>query len=222
MFSKRRYNPYSTLSRPPAPSPQTKELLKEASEQLEFYNQAGVMVTWVGNDWEIVSRPTRKTANSMIPVGAASLPSVPNFIYPSCPHLDYRGRPYAPMKLQLGKQFRGIKEDFFRAGDHQCSGSPGSVQGSNGFGRPNRILLMATALSGSMRRAEGREARPERRGGRLERREPATLPRGFTFGAKIGAKGRGVEDWGPERGCSSSTLWTKTIWEPSLSEPSGF
>jgi hypothetical protein len=56
MFSKHRYNPYSTLSCPPALSPQTKELFKEASEQLEFYNQAGVMVTWVGNDWEIIPR----------------------------------------------------------------------------------------------------------------------------------------------------------------------
>lgn len=25
------------------------------------------------------------------------------------------------MKLQLGKKFRGVKEDFFRAADHQCS-----------------------------------------------------------------------------------------------------
>ncbi|KAJ7703764.1 hypothetical protein B0H14DRAFT_2647766 [Mycena olivaceomarginata] len=83
MFFKRCYKPYSTLSCPLMPSPQTKELLKEASKQLEFYNQAGVIVTWVGNDWEIVPRlPTHKTANLLIPVGAASFLSIPNFVIP--------------------------------------------------------------------------------------------------------------------------------------------
>ncbi|KAJ7234199.1 hypothetical protein B0H12DRAFT_1239146 [Mycena haematopus] len=30
------------------------------------------------------------------------------------------GSPYAPMTLNLSKKFRGVKQDFFRAGDHQC------------------------------------------------------------------------------------------------------
>ncbi|KAJ7758074.1 hypothetical protein B0H14DRAFT_3166150 [Mycena olivaceomarginata] len=92
---KRRYNPYPyvrtpTLLRPPAPPLQTKELLKEASEQLEFYNHAGVIVTWAGNDWELSpanyafsgSRPTRKTANSSIIVGAAPSPLSPTLYIP--------------------------------------------------------------------------------------------------------------------------------------------
>ncbi|KAJ7816639.1 hypothetical protein B0H14DRAFT_3743473 [Mycena olivaceomarginata] len=125
MHSNRRYRPYPppatpVLRPPPAPSPQTRQLFKTAREQLDFYNSAGVLVTWAGNDWELVSRPTRKTANSSILVGAASFPSVPNFSYPRCPHLDAHGHPYAPMELNLGKKLNHIKKDFFKAGDHIC------------------------------------------------------------------------------------------------------
>ncbi|KAJ7854428.1 hypothetical protein B0H14DRAFT_3449630 [Mycena olivaceomarginata] len=125
MHSNRRYRPYPpratpVLRPPPAPSPQTRQLLKTAREQLDFYNSAGVLVTWAGNDWELVSRLTRKTANSSILVGAASFPSVPNFSYPRCPHLDAQGHPYAPMELNLGKKVNNIQKDFFKAGDHIC------------------------------------------------------------------------------------------------------
>ncbi|KAJ7817067.1 hypothetical protein B0H13DRAFT_2356566 [Mycena leptocephala] len=122
MYTKRRYHPYPqahALPHPPAPSPQTKLLLKDAAEQLEFYNSAGVLVTWVKDDWELLARPTRTTANSSQLVGAASFPS-PNFVYPSCPHLDAHGSPYAPMILNLNKKIHGAKHDFFRAGDHLC------------------------------------------------------------------------------------------------------
>ncbi|KAF8189166.1 hypothetical protein K438DRAFT_1763907 [Mycena galopus ATCC 62051] len=119
-----RYHPYRTpttlVLRPPAPSPQTKQLLKTAKEHLDFYNSAGVLVTWVGDDWELVSRPTRKTASSSIFVGAASFPSVPNFTYPRCPHLDAHGHPYAPMELHISKKLDNVKKDFFRAVDHLC------------------------------------------------------------------------------------------------------
>ncbi|KAJ7867743.1 hypothetical protein B0H14DRAFT_3441662 [Mycena olivaceomarginata] len=121
MHSNRRYRPYPpratpVLRPPPAPSPQTQQLLKTAREQLDFYNSAGVLVTWAGNDWELVSRPTRKTANSSILVGAASFPSVPNFSYPRCPHLDAHGHPYAPMELNLGKKVNNIQKDFSKLG----------------------------------------------------------------------------------------------------------
>ncbi|KAJ7840392.1 hypothetical protein B0H14DRAFT_2587471 [Mycena olivaceomarginata] len=121
----RRYCPYPppttpALRPPPAPSPQTLQLLKTAREQLTFYNSAGLMVTWGGADWDILARPTRKTANSSIYVGAASFPSVPNFAYPNCPHLDAHGHPYAPMQLHLSKKLDHVKQDFFRAGDHIC------------------------------------------------------------------------------------------------------
>jgi hypothetical protein len=68
----------------------------------------------------MTSSPTRKTANSSILVGAALFPSVPNFSYPRCPHLDAHGHPYAPMELNLGKKVNNIKKDFFKAGDHIC------------------------------------------------------------------------------------------------------
>ncbi|KAJ7249172.1 hypothetical protein B0H12DRAFT_1072399 [Mycena haematopus] len=35
-------------------------------------------------------------------------------------HPPGHGSPYAPMTLNLSKKFRGVKQDFFRAGDHQC------------------------------------------------------------------------------------------------------
>ncbi|KAJ7789129.1 hypothetical protein B0H14DRAFT_3574836 [Mycena olivaceomarginata] len=82
---KRRYNPYPyvrtpTLPRPPAPSLQTKELLKEASEQLEFYNHAGVMVTWAANDWEITDSQNRKTHRFLLALHPS--PLSPNLYIP--------------------------------------------------------------------------------------------------------------------------------------------
>ncbi|KAJ6494584.1 hypothetical protein C8R45DRAFT_1212490 [Mycena sanguinolenta] len=118
-----RYHPYSqvqALPRPPASSPATLKLLKDARDHLRFYNAEGLMVSWAGEDWDILARPTRVTANTTQPVGAASFPSVPGFEYPLCPHRDSFGRPYAPMKLHLNRIHDGKRQDFFRAGDHLC------------------------------------------------------------------------------------------------------
>ncbi|KAF7350124.1 hypothetical protein MVEN_01314500 [Mycena venus] len=125
MDSNRRYRLYPppampVLQPPPAPSPQTRQLLKTAKEQLDFYNSTGVLFTWVRDNWELVSRPTRKTVNSSILVGAASFPSVLNFSYHRCPHLNAYGHPYIPIELNLGKKLNNIKKDFFKAGDHIC------------------------------------------------------------------------------------------------------
>ncbi|KAK7041127.1 hypothetical protein R3P38DRAFT_3179687 [Favolaschia claudopus] len=126
MRNYRRYQPYPPSATsgpppPPAPSPETKKLLKTALEQLTFFNDAGTMVTWDGEDWKFIARPTRKTGGrSTLYVGAASLPKVPGFRYPQCPDLNAYGRPYAPMDLHIGKTLDGVKQDFFRATDHQC------------------------------------------------------------------------------------------------------
>ncbi|KAK7059374.1 hypothetical protein R3P38DRAFT_2496144 [Favolaschia claudopus] len=126
MRNYRRYQPYpppatSGPPLPPAPSPETKQMLKTALEQLTFFNGAGTMVTWDGGDWKLIARPTRKTGGrSTLYVGAASFPKVPGFRNPQCPDLDAYGRPYAPMDLHPGKTLDGVKQDFFRATDHQC------------------------------------------------------------------------------------------------------
>ncbi|KAJ6472011.1 hypothetical protein C8R45DRAFT_1104221 [Mycena sanguinolenta] len=130
MSARRLYHPYRRSERlpslpvPPATSPPIQQLHQEAAKQLEFYNAAGVLVTWdhSESDWQIFTRPTCKIGNSSneLPVGAASFPAVPNMLYPLCPHLDAYGHPYAQMALHLNKQYRGSRNDFFQARDHRC------------------------------------------------------------------------------------------------------
>ncbi|KAJ7747878.1 hypothetical protein B0H14DRAFT_3604537 [Mycena olivaceomarginata] len=74
------------------------------------------------SNWDILPRPYRKIGRSSteLPVGASSFPSVPNFLFPLCPHLDAYGQKYGRMQLHLGKRYQGCIQDFFRATDHRC------------------------------------------------------------------------------------------------------
>ncbi|KAK6971520.1 hypothetical protein R3P38DRAFT_3242259 [Favolaschia claudopus] len=126
------YNPYPRrsarvpigLPSPPALSPETRVVIQQAAIDLQFYIEAGVIVTWnhALSQWDLVDRPQRRTTSSdrETYVGAGSFSSVPGFKYPFCPHLDVFGRPYDRMKLFLAKRYQGKNEDFFRAHDHQC------------------------------------------------------------------------------------------------------
>ncbi|KAJ7763438.1 hypothetical protein B0H16DRAFT_1455284 [Mycena metata] len=130
MQHSRRYHPYASylaspsLPAPPASSPATKKLLKAAADQFTFYNSVGILSSWdhAASGVEIITRPLRTINGGSKPqlVGAASFPSIPNFSYPFCPHLDPHGQPYAPMKLHLNKAYNNKKQDFFQAGDHLC------------------------------------------------------------------------------------------------------
>ncbi|KAJ7122370.1 hypothetical protein C8R44DRAFT_736061 [Mycena epipterygia] len=118
------YHPYRRLPAPFVSDLATKSLLREASNQLEFYNSIDVMASWnhQQDNWDLLNRPTRLYQHGTGPVGANSFPEVPDFEYPFCPHVDSSLRPFNRMKLYLNKKPATSHRrcDFFKADDHLC------------------------------------------------------------------------------------------------------
>ncbi|KAJ7128415.1 hypothetical protein C8R44DRAFT_732756 [Mycena epipterygia] len=118
------YHPYRRLPAPFVSDLATKSLLREALNQLEFYNSIDVMASWnhQQDNWDLLDRPTRLYQHGTGPVGANSFPEVPDFEYPFCPHVDSSLRPFNQMKLYLNKKPATSHRrcDFFKADDHLC------------------------------------------------------------------------------------------------------